>query len=128
MKPRQIVSQNLMIVGYDNLRKPNKEENPSDRYYNRVYLCYEETKNKTPTIYGSIVGFNCHKYKSFQDAENQFFKDRKELHKLNIRHTIIPICKWVPEVFDKYILNWKLEKLYWLGGIYILGQGYRKRY
>ena len=119
MRPRQIASQNLIISVYNTLRKLNKEKVSSDKYFNRVYLCYEETNNKTPTTYGQIVGFNCHKYKSFQDADNRIFKHRKELHTLNIRHTIIPICKWVPEVFDKYILHWKLEKLYWLGGIYI---------
>lgn len=28
---------------------------------------------------------------------------------------MIPMCKWVPEIFDKYILNWKLKNMYWLG-------------
>ena len=31
------------------------------------------------------------------------------------RSTMIPICKWIPPIFDKYILNKKLLKLYWSG-------------
>lgn len=120
MKARQIISQNLMIAGYDNLRKPNKEEDPNKEYYDRVYLCYKETNNKPPTYDPNVGVINCHKYKSFQDAENWLFIYRKEIHTLNIRYTMIPICKWVPEVFDNYILNWKLENSYWLG------QGYKK--
>ena len=33
---------------------------------------------------------------------------------MNVRHTIIPICKWVPKIVDEYVINWKLRKMYWL--------------
>jgi hypothetical protein len=35
------------------------------------------------------------------------------------------MCKWVPEIFDKYILGWKLKKIYW-GGQISIGYGYNK--
>ena len=131
MPIRQIISQNIMLTGYDNIKPQNvktqdHEEYPMNRYYGPVYLCYEETDNKPPTTYGPIIGFNCYKYKSFKDADDGWYKSKHELHNLDIRHTMIPICKWVPEIFHKYILNWKLKKLYWLGGIYTYQQWYKK--
>jgi hypothetical protein len=95
-------------------------------YYGRVYLCYEESNNKPLNTYGPIVGFYCHRYYSFKDADAGWWEDRTELHKQDIRHTMIPICKWVPPFLDKYILNWKLKNMYWKGNIW-LKQG-RNRY
>lgn len=28
---------------------------------------------------------------------------------------MIPICEWAPVILDKYILDWKLKNMYWLG-------------
>jgi hypothetical protein len=82
----------------------------------RVYLCYEDTDLTPPqTTSGRILGFKCYKYNSFQDAASGWVKDKTELHNLDIRVTMLPVCKWVPEIFDKYILNFKLINLYWLG-------------
>lgn len=86
-------------------------------YYNRVYLCYENTI--IPTTFGKLWGFDCYRYNSFKNADDAWWKDRTELHKLNIRHTMIPICKWIPRILDKYILNWKLRNMYWKGEIKI---------
>lgn len=110
-------------------------EDTSNIYYDRVYLCYEEIKLNvcygekkfgTPTTYGPITGFNCYKYSSFQNADDGWYKDRPEFNKLDIRHTMIPMCKWVPEIFDKYILNWKLKNMYWKGKIWT-GKGYNRK-
>jgi hypothetical protein len=49
----------------------------------------------------------------------------EKLKKLDIRHTMIPMCKWVPEIFDKYILNWKLRNMYWKGQ-HSFGCGYNR--
>ncbi len=115
MKIRHIFSQNLMIMGYEKLTKSNGDDDVNSNYYNRVYLCYEDTDHKMPTTYGSIIGFNCYKYNSFENADVGWDKDRTEFYNLNVRHTMIPICKWVPEIFDKYILDWKLKNIYWKG-------------
>jgi hypothetical protein len=88
------------------------------RWYDRVYLCYEDTNFKPLTTYGAIKGFNCHRYKSFNSADYAWNINKTE-YKLNVRHTMIPICRWVPEIFDKYILNWTLRNMYWGGQIYI---------
>jgi len=92
----------------------NYDDNES-KWFNRVYLCYEETNNKYPNTYGEIKGFNCYKYNSLKNANEGWYLHRKQLNKLDIRHTMIPICKWIPQIFDDYILNWKLRNIYWLG-------------
>ena len=45
----------------------------------------------------------------------------------DFRHTMIPICKWVPVIFDKYILNWKLKNMYWLGYHTVINRGYFRK-
>lgn len=92
-------------------------------WHDRVYLCYEDTKLKNPNTYSPIYGFICNKYDSFENANSGWYNDHTELHPLNIRHTLIPICKWVPSLLDKYILDWKLNKIYWIGK-HTLGHGY----
>jgi hypothetical protein len=85
-------------------------------WYDRVYLCYEDIEK--PNTYSSIRGFNCYKFDSFEKADSSsrllLFQRNNEK-----RHTMIPICKWVPNLFDKYILNHKLKNKYWLGKISI---------
>lgn len=98
---------------------PNKNTESGNNWYNRVYLCYEDVSYKPNDIL-PIKGFKCYRYNSFENADkvsNKFYKMN------NIRHTMIPICKWVPYIFDKYILNWKLRNIYWLG-IHTIHQGY----
>ena len=87
------------------------DSNNSKKWYDRVYLCSEDTKLNYPNRFGTIKGFNCYKYNSFENANTACNK----YNNLNLRFTIIPICKWVPHLFDKYILDWKLKKIYWLG-------------
>ncbi len=79
------------------------------QWYNRVYLCVEKSHS-----YGDkIVGFDCKKFNSFETADKYF--QNKYIQKDIGRHTMIPICRWIPQIFDKYILNKKLLKIYWLG-------------
>lgn len=94
-------------------------------WYDRVYLCYEDTNLRPPNTYSAIKGFNCYQYNSFKNADYAWNNSRTELHKLDVRHTIIPICRWVPEIFDRYILNRKLINIYWGGQIFI-GRGYNR--
>lgn len=93
------------------------------KWYNRVYLCYEDIRHNEPNNSLPIKGFNCYKYNSFKNADLGWNNHRLELNKMNIRVTMIPICKWVPQILDKYILNWKLINIYWLGKHKIV-QGY----
>ena len=94
-------------------------------WYNRVYLCYEDTNFRPANTYAAIKGFNCYRYDSFYNADYARDNNRTELHKLQVRYTMIPMCRWVPEIFDKYILNWKLRTLYW-GGQISMVRGYNR--
>lgn len=80
-------------------------------WYDRVYLCYEDVE--TPNTYSQIKGFICYKFNSFTQADKTFSLWCEKNNEK--RHTMIPICKWVPNIFDKYILNYKLKNMYWLG-------------
>ena len=89
--------------------KTNKQQ-----WYDRVYLCWEDTNFNKPDTYSPIKGFNCYKYNSLERADYILNNTLYEYKDMNIRHTIIPVCKWVPEIFDKYLINRKLRKMYWL--------------
>jgi hypothetical protein len=104
-----------------------KKDNVSEynEWYDRVYLCYEDTDFKKPTTYNPIKGFNCYRYNSFASADYGWNNHRVTEQKLEVRHTMIPMCKWVPEMFDRYILNWKLRNKYWLGEN-SFGRGYNR--
>jgi hypothetical protein len=103
-----------------NSRKPEDNE-----WYNRVYLCYQNTDFKNPNPYLPIKGFNCYRYNSFASADYAWNNNLTEFHNFEIRHTMIPVCRWVPEMFDRYILKWKLRDMYWLGKN-SFGRGYNR--
>lgn len=111
----------ILILNQDFYLKKNKinfniQKPPEDnKWYNRVYLCYEDTNLEKPTTHLSINGFNCYRFDSFEIAESNWKKNYLYENKYTIRHTMIPICKWVPKMFDRYIVNWKLKNIYWLG-------------
>jgi len=99
----------------------------SSNWYDRVYLCYEDVPNNQPNNSLPIKGFKCYKYNSFENADNGW-DNVISLQKNDIRHTILPICRWVPVIFDRYILNWKLKNMYWLGKHTIgISNGYNKK-
>ncbi len=89
----------------------DNNSNNNNSWFNRVYLCYENTSS--PSL--AIKGFKCYRYNSFENADKAWNNDRKDLHKLKLRVTMFPLCQWTPVILDKYILNWKLKNLYWLG-------------
>lgn len=101
------------------------DHNDKNKWYNRVYLCWEDTGHKEPTTYKPIMGFKCYRYSSFENADYTWNKLRETEQKLGVRHTMIPMCKWVPEIFDKYILDYKLKNMYWLGK-HTVSCGYNK--
>ena len=97
---------------FDNLTIDNNNNNNNTDYYDSLYLCVEKEQN-TPII----KGFNCFLFNSFQSAD-KYYKNME--HNIgDKRHTMIPICKYVPYYFHHYILNYKLKKLYWNNNISI---------
>lgn len=89
------------------------EKRPPSKYYDRVYLC---TENFTPRDNMPITGFVCKKFSDFEFADNYF---QTLPNKEKIRSAMIPICKWSPVWLDKYILNFRLKKIFWHGIIHI---------
>jgi hypothetical protein len=98
----------LIFNGYEP-KKPPK----NNCYYDRVYLCVEK-KNVNQQI---INGFNCYTFKDFNNADA--FYNKNIINKEN-RCTMIPVCKWIPMLFHKQYLNYKLKNLYWNNNITIL--------
>jgi hypothetical protein len=99
----------------------------SSNWYDRVYLCYEDVPHNQPNNSLPIKGFKCYRYNSFENADNGW-DNVISLQKNDIRHTMLPICRWVPVIFDRYILNWKLKNMYWLGKHTIgISNGYNKK-
>lgn len=79
-------------------------------YFNRVYLCIEKQNNNNLK---PIEGFYCYRHINLEDAEEHQKKHYNS--KNNTRICLIPICKWVPYFFDRFLLNYKLKKHFWLG-------------
>lgn len=99
---------------------PNPSPSKPNDWFNRVYLCLEDTNGYEPNSYSAIRGFNCYKFNTFESADYAWRINYNSInYKNNIRHKMIPVCKWVPQIFDNYILNWKLRNTYWLGNISI---------
>lgn len=87
-------------------------------WYDRVYLCYEDTVTEKSTTHLPIKGFYCYRYNLYTNAR-EAWNNADDNKKENLRHAFIPMCSWVPEIFDKYILEYKLRKMYWGGNIFI---------
>jgi hypothetical protein len=101
------LTESSLIFDMMNPKEPKKND-----WSNRVYLCYEDTSNQNGNRFLPIKGFKCYRYNNLVEANSGL---KNKIKKDEIRHAIIPICKWVPDMFDKYILNWKLRNMYWLG-------------
>ena len=56
------LSESSLLNDIMNNKKP-------DDWYDRVYLCWEDTNFRQPTTYKPIKGFNCYKYNSFEGAD-----------------------------------------------------------
>lgn len=92
---------------FNSINPDNKnDKNDKKDWYNRVYLCCVNNKFPYVNSYGPIKGFNCYRFLSLENA----LAWKQNYNKSNQNYTIIPICKWVPQIFDKYILDWKLKK------------------
>jgi hypothetical protein len=81
-------------------------------WYDRVYLCIEKSSHDHKVN----NGFTCYTFKDFKDATAY----QKHLRLENTRNTTIPMCKWVPTIFHKDILNKKLIETFWCPKITLL--------
>ena len=90
--------------------------------YKRIYLCIEDNKyyNSSLNIYYPINGFLCKKFEKYEDAIEEINTlNKQDYFLLKKRHCLIDICGFCPSIFDNYLLNYKLNKIYWLGNIKI---------
>lgn len=87
--------------------KPHNTRNFDSKWFDRVYLCYEDQPCDNTL---AIKGFKCYKFNSFEDVLYTKMMSQK-----NVRKLVVPICRWIPNYFDKYILDSKLKKVFWLG-------------
>jgi len=114
-----LTESSLTFVNIENSGSNNKNKN--NNWYDRVYLCLEDTDFTTSKNINPIKGFRCYKYNSLLNVYAVWNNNLTNYQ----RHAIIPICKWVPNIFDRYILNYKLKNIYWLGN-HIVCNGYKK--
>lgn len=77
--------------------------------YNDFYFCIEKKNDSSSK---AIEGFQCYKFSNLEEARKE---ERKRNQDSTKRSAIIPICKWVPSIFDSYLLDYKLKKHFWLG-------------
>jgi len=82
----------------------NKNNNT---WYDCVYLCVENKDEK------QVIGhFDCYPFETYEKA----IKNSRHMYQYkNIRHTMIPMCKWIPKMFHSYFLNKSLQNIYWKG-------------
>ena len=67
----------------------------------KIYLCYQ---------YKNDNNINCTLFKSFIEADHYYDTN---IHNTNIHNsTMINICKYSPIIFDKYILDFKIKKIF----------------
>ena len=97
-----------LFTDIDTPREPKKNNN----WYDRIYLCLEDTNFKSPTTFGQIKSVKCYRYNSFENADKDLDKKFGVSNKINITYIMIPICKWSPLILDKYILDWKFKNIY----------------
>jgi hypothetical protein len=102
--------ESLLIYSSYNSTNSNSNNIPKkNTWYDRVYLCVE---NKSDTQ--SIGKFHCYPFESFEKADEysiiiSIYQNNK------IRHTMVPMCKWIPNRFHSYFLNKTLKNMYWTG-------------
>ena len=101
------LTENYLTFNDDEPKNPEK-----NNWYDRVYLCIEK-KNTSQQM---TNGFNCYTFKDFNNADAYYKK--KIINKEN-KSTMIPVCKWIPMIFHKQYLNYKLKNLYWNNNITI---------
>jgi len=101
------LTETILIYNENNI-KPNNSTPP---WYNYVYLCIEK---KGDNQY--INGFNCYTFTDFNHADT-FYK--KRLNNEKMRHTMIPVCKWIPNLLHKYYINYSLKNIIWKNNITI---------
>ena len=110
-----LTESSLVNKFYNSNNNNSNNSNPNENnWYDCVYYCIQTNdkliKNK----------FVCYKYKNLKEADT-YSKNIKYNFNLNNSNTVlIPMCKWIPDIFHPYFLNKKLLTLFWSNDIKIM--------
>jgi len=89
----------------NNNNKDNINNNSNNNYFNRVYLCIcQQNKDE-------LSKFNL-AYKYFNNLEEANLYKQAYLNSnsnVSILTKIVPICKYTPNMADKYIIDYKFK-------------------
>jgi len=115
------LTESSMIYDFNNSSNSSPNNNNSNNnnsnknnWYDRVYLCVEH-KGQT-----QIIGnFHCYPFESYEKAD-EYSKIISVYQNNKIRHTMVPMCKWIPNRFHSYFLDKSLRNMYWKGSIKIM--------
>jgi hypothetical protein len=73
----------------------------------RHYLCVDNEPTKVPHE------FNCTKFDSHKSADRHYKLNKQQgTYGLNHQHTIVPINRLVPQVFDQWVIHHRLANLF----------------
>jgi hypothetical protein len=105
------LTESSLIYDFNNSTNSNSNNSSPKKntWYDRVYLCVE---NKEHTQ--SIGKFHCYPFESYEKAD-EYSKIISIYQNNKIRHTMVPMCKWIPNRFHSYFLNKTLKNMYWTG-------------
>jgi hypothetical protein len=97
---------------------PEGPKKNNNNWIGSVYLCIQNSDISSK----NIDGFKCFKFKNFIEADNYFYKNKYKILNDSIiyRYEMVPVCKWAPFRFHKFILNYKLNNIYWKNNITLM--------
>lgn len=100
------------------MEKSKKPPN-NNNWFDAVYLCIQNSESSHPLI----DGFRCYKFNNFKEADKYLNKENYKIMTGGIhyhRHTMIPVCKWIPYRYHKFIINYKLQNIFWRNNITLM--------
>jgi hypothetical protein len=99
----EIINMYLQIM--NNSKSPDDENNDSNDH-NCVYLCL---------IHYDLIHYNqyfiCKKYDTFKKADNAY-KNIYSNSNLSGFSTMVPVCRYIPTYFHRFVLHYKLSNIF----------------
>jgi|1048.fasta_scaffold103685_1 hypothetical protein len=110
-----IMTMALLLTNYSGAyangnTNPNTNTNKKD-WYDCVYLCIENKKSGNHKY-----KFDCYKFNTIEQADNYFMNYKQTTPHIS-KHTVIFMCKWIPNICHSYFLNKSLKNIFWKGAI-----------
>ncbi len=103
------------ICEMENIKIINELKNSNNNFYNNVYLCTQNNYIGNT----AIDGFNCKKFDDFEKARD-YYNNLPNDVKIKRRICFIPVFKYAPMSYDKFILINQLRENYWKDNVTIM--------